>query len=102
MQGAAPGRMPRLWRGFLVRAGLNMTITIPDNILKDAGLTEREALVELASRLFDIGRLALWPAAQLAGLSRAEFEEELEKRGLAAYRPTVEDLHEDLENLRQL
>jgi hypothetical protein len=34
-----------------------MTITIPDDILRDAGLTEREALIELACRLYDAEKI---------------------------------------------
>ena len=64
--------------------------------LAKAGLTEQEARVELACRLFDIGKLALWPAAQLAGMSRVEFEGELASREIPIYRPTVQDIEDDL------
>ncbi len=79
-----------------------MTITIPDDVLHQAGLTEREALTEFACRLFDAGKLALWPAAKLAQLSRAEFEHELITRHIAIYRLTAEELQHDLETLREL
>ncbi len=79
-----------------------MTLTIPDEILKQAGLTEREALTEFACRLFDAERLPLWPAAKLAGLSRAEMEDELRRRGIPIYRPTVEDLTQDMAAIEQL
>ena len=46
------------------------TLHIPDELLKEAGLTEQELLVELACRLFDGGRRTLWSAAKLAGLDR--------------------------------
>jgi predicted HTH domain antitoxin len=79
-----------------------MPVTIPDETLEQAGLTEREALIEIACRLFDVGKLHLWPAAKLAELSRTEFETELLHRGIPIYRPTVEDLNEDLENIKRL
>ncbi len=79
-----------------------MTLTIPDEVLKDAGLTERDVMFELACRLFDAERLALWPAAKLAGLTRVELEHELWKRKIPVYRPTVEDLAEDLAGLDRL
>jgi predicted HTH domain antitoxin len=79
-----------------------MPVVISDETLKEAGLSEREAVVEIACRLFDAGRLALWPAAKLAGLSRTEFEHELGARKIAVYRPTVEDLVDDLAALEQL
>ena len=50
-----------------------MPVVISDETLRQAGLTEREAVVEIACRLFDAGKLALWPAAKLAGMSRVEF-----------------------------
>ena len=72
-----------------------MTIFIPDEILKEAGLTEREALIELACRLFDSERLAKPTAARLCGLERTEFEAELHRRGLTVYRTTLEEYEHD-------
>ena len=74
-----------------------MPLVIPDEVLQQAGLSEREALIEFACRLFDIGKLALCPAAKLAGLSRVEMEGELMKRKIPIYRPTPEDLAEEIE-----
>jgi hypothetical protein len=51
----------------------------------------------VACRLFDAGKLALWAAAQWAGLRRVEFEGQLLERGIAIYRPTSEDLRAELE-----
>ena len=52
-----------------------MPLIIPDEALQEAGLSESDALVEFACRLFDAGKLTLWGAARLAGLSRVDFEE---------------------------
>ena len=79
-----------------------MPVVIPDETLQQAGLTEREALVEIACRLFDLGRLALWPAAKLAGLSRVEFEQALIDREIPVYRPTLQDLADDVATLDRL
>ncbi len=79
-----------------------MPLMISDEALREAGLTAREAQIELACRLFDVGKLALWPAAQLAGMGRAEFEGELHERKIPAYRPTLEDLARDLETIDHL
>src|SRR5207244_3804846 len=59
-----------------------MTLSIPDDILREAGLTEREALTELACRLFDAEKLDFNAAARLAGLGRPELERELLARKL--------------------
>jgi len=79
-----------------------MPLTIPDETLRAAGLTEREALIEFACRLFDAGKLSLPAAGKLAGLQRPEFERELFERNIPAYRPTVQDLEHDLAALKRL
>lgn len=79
-----------------------MTITIPDEVLAWAGLTEKEALVEFACRLYDAEKLDLFHAGKLAGLSRVEFESELLQRNIPIYRPTVEDFLEDVATLKKL
>jgi predicted HTH domain antitoxin len=79
-----------------------MPLVISDEVLQEAGLDEREALVEFACRLFDAGKLALWPAARLAGLERIDMEHELMKRGIPIYRPTLDEVAEDLARLDRL
>lgn len=74
-----------------------MPAIIPDETLKQAGLTEKEALIEIACRLFDADKLLLWPAAQLAGMSRGEFESALMSRGIAVHRIDEEYLRHELE-----
>jgi predicted HTH domain antitoxin len=79
-----------------------MPLVIPDELLNEAGLTESEALVEIACRLFDAGKPTLWSAARFAGLGRTAFEEALRAREIAIYRPTSDDLAEDLTALDRL
>jgi predicted HTH domain antitoxin len=79
-----------------------MPVLISDETLKRAGMTEREAVIEIACRWYDVGKLSLWPAAQMAGMSRSEFEVELTSRKIPVYRPTLEDLAEDLATLDRL
>jgi len=79
-----------------------MPAIIPDETLKQAGLTEREALSEIACYLFDREKLYLWPAAQLAGMNRDEFLSELKARDIPAFRPTLEDLLHDIEVARSI
>jgi len=78
------------------------TFTISDEVLKEAGLNEREALVEFECRLFDAGRLTLRWAAKLTGLDRNGIEDALLERGIAIYRPQPADLAEDLATLEHL
>jgi predicted HTH domain antitoxin len=79
-----------------------MPVVISDETLKQAVMTEREAVIEIACRLFDAGKLHLWPAAKMAGLSRVEFEQKLMNRMIPVFRPTIQDLLDDLAALRQL
>ena len=76
-----------------------MPVIIPDEAIREAGLSDREAVVEFACHLFDAGRLALPSAARMAGLPRVEFEHELRSRKIAIYRPTPEDVRADLDAL---
>jgi predicted HTH domain antitoxin len=78
------------------------TIIIPDEVLKEAGLNPQEALLEFACRLFDAGRLSLHSAGKLAGLDRTAMEEALSQRKIPIYRPTLEDLEQDLKTLKKL
>jgi predicted HTH domain antitoxin len=82
--------------------GAIMTVTIPDDIVQQMGLTEREVLIEIACRLFDAGKIPLPTAGKLAGLKRTEMESELIKRKIPIYRPTVEDVRADVETLKRL
>ncbi len=79
-----------------------MPVIIPDETIREAGLSEHEALVEIACHLFDTGKLALPSAARLAGLARTAFEQELRGRRIAIYRPTLEDVQDDLDALKRL
>ena len=74
-----------------------MPVIIPDETLRQAGLTESEARIEIACRLFDADKLHLWPAAQLAGLSRNEFEAALLSRGIAVHHIDEDYLKHELE-----
>ncbi|MGA2062078.1 MAG: UPF0175 family protein [Thermoguttaceae bacterium] len=78
------------------------TIIIPDEVLKEAGLNPQEALVEFACRLFEAGRLSLHSAGKLAGLDRVHMEEALSQRKIPIYRPTIEDINQDLAAMKQM
>ncbi|HUQ70125.1 MAG TPA: UPF0175 family protein [Planctomycetaceae bacterium] len=77
-----------------------MPLLITDEELQAAGLTAETARLEFACRLFQAGKLDLWPAAQLAGLTRSAMEEELLARRIPIYIVTEEDLRQDLAALQ--
>lgn len=79
-----------------------MPLTITDEQLTEAGITEHDARVEVACRLYDAGKLSLLQAMHWANLSRVSFEAALIERGLPVYRITEQDLDDDLAALEQL
>lgn len=79
-----------------------MSLTLSDEVLKQAGMTAEEARVEIACRLFEAGKLAMWPAAKLAGLTRTHFEEQLLERHIPLYRPTIADIDAELAAMDRL
>jgi len=79
-----------------------MPLIITDEQLEAMKMDERNARIEIACRLFDAERLTLPAAAKFAALSRAAMEGELRRRAIAIYRPTVEELRQDLDVLRNM
>lgn len=79
-----------------------MPLTIPDSVLQQAGLSEVEARVEIACRLFEMRRLSLWQAAQWAGLVRVEMEAELLRRRIPLYEVTTDQLRAELAAMDRL
>ena len=75
-------------------------LTIPNDILEAAGLTEKDCLIELAVHLYAERRITLGQALRLSQLSRAELESELACRDISLY--TVEDLDRDVAALKEL
>jgi predicted HTH domain antitoxin len=78
-----------------------MPVTISDEILKSAHLSESELKVELAIALFQRDRLTLGQAAQLAGLPQLAFQRLLGSRQIPVhYGP--EQLEADLKRVQGL
>jgi len=77
-------------------------ITIPSELLTDAGLTEREALVEIACRLYDAGTLTMPQATRWAGVSRVDLESALLERHLPLIRIDERYWQQEVEGLQQL
>ena len=75
-----------------------MTVEIPDQVLKQAGLTSKELLLRVALLLFQEEKLTLGQASELAGMHQFEFQKELAKREIAVHYGE-EDLERDLDTL---
>lgn len=63
-----------------------MPLTISDQLLQEAGLSQAEAQIEIACRLYDSGKLTMPQATRWAGLTRTEFEAALLQRHLPLIR----------------
>lgn len=69
---------------------LEMTIALPDSI------SESEARLCLAAKLFEAGRLSCGQAAELAGYSKRTYMELLGKQGIAVLDYPADDLTDDV------
>ncbi|MCB0599175.1 MAG: UPF0175 family protein [Lewinellaceae bacterium] len=78
-----------------------MAITISDDIIKRAGLSEEAFKIEVAILLFEKYLFTFGQASEFAGLSQYSFQQELGKRGLFIHYDT-DDLKEDLKTLESL
>lgn len=79
-----------------------MSVTIPDEILEAAQITEAELKQEIAMLLFQKQKLSLVQASQLAGMPRVLFEALLISRNIPPYSYETEDYELDIKNLKEL
>lgn len=68
---------------------LNLPVPVPDQFHKDLGLKSAAEVPEelrfiLAAKLFSDGRLSTGRAAEMAGMTKVAFLEELGRRGIPA------------------
>ncbi|MFB2876473.1 MULTISPECIES: UPF0175 family protein [Floridanema] len=78
-----------------------MTLTIPDDILTAAKITEEELKLEIAILLYQQKKLSIGKARHLAGMHLIEFQKELSRREICI-NYDVEDLQADIETLKEL
>ena len=77
------------------------SLRIPDDVLRQLGPTEAEALVEIACRLYETRRLPFDKAAMLAGITHENLASACAARRIPVYWVTETDLDGDLETLRR-
>lgn len=78
-----------------------MGLTIPDEILQAARMSESELRSEIAVFLFEKDKLTLAQASRLAAMDRLDFQHLLSSRGITMHYD-LEDFEQDLETLRGL
>lgn len=78
-----------------------MSLTIPDTVLRAAGMSEAELKQEIAVLLFERERLTMEQAARLAEMDRIDFQHLLASRDVSVHYD-VEEYQQDMETLRRL
>lgn len=73
-----------------------LNINIPDTVDFD----DHEALMAIAARLYEKGKLTLGQASALVGLSKKTFMELLKNYGVSVFNHPASDLDRDLENAK--
>jgi predicted HTH domain antitoxin len=73
-----------------------LKLNIPDTIDFD----DREALLAIACRFYEKGKLTLGQSAQLAGMSKEVFMETLGGFGVSVLNHPASDLDRDIDNAR--
>jgi predicted HTH domain antitoxin len=74
---------------------MQLTLTVPDSI----GVSQADAQIMLALKLFETKRLPLGKAAEVAGLSYRTFYELLVKYGVPIVTLTEDDIRKEIENV---
>jgi predicted HTH domain antitoxin len=73
-----------------------LTITLPDSV----DITTQEASTALAAQLYEMGKLSLGQAAELAGSTKREFMELLSNYGVSIFNYDVQELDSDITNAK--
>ncbi|MBZ8180924.1 UPF0175 family protein [Oscillatoria salina] len=68
----------------------NLSIELPPHI------SSSEAKLFLAAKLYEVGKLSLGKAAELAGYSKSTFIEVISKMGIAVINYPAEDLEREI------
>jgi predicted HTH domain antitoxin len=76
-----------------------MSLTISDDLLQAADLTETDFMIEIAVLLFQQERITLGRASQLCGISQIEFQQLLSSRDICIHYD-LEDYQADVQSLQ--
>jgi predicted HTH domain antitoxin len=80
-----------------MEAGMLLTLDVPDT----ANISQTDAQIFFAMKLFEAGKLPLGKAAETAGLSYRAFYELLVRYGIPVVTMTEEDVQWEIENARK-
>ena len=71
-----------------------LTLNLPANV----NMSEKEITLLLATQFYDMGQLSLGQAAEMAGISKQEFMDNLGKFDVSIFGESFEDIEKDLTN----
>lgn len=71
-----------------------ITIELPNSV----DLDDKQVRMVFASKLYDLGKLSLGQAAELAGYSKETFMELLADYGVSFFNYSLDELDEDIKN----
>lgn len=74
--------------------------TLHLNIPPTVDFDDKEAVMAIAARLYERGKLSLGQAADLVGLSKRAFMELLADYGVSVFNHAQDDLDRDVENAK--
>ena len=74
-----------------------ITIDLPDSL----DINDREARMVFASKLYEMGKLSMGQAAELAGYSKRTFMELLADYGVSIFNYSPEELEQDVKNAQR-
>lgn len=74
-----------------------ITIDIPNSL----DLNDKEARMVFASKLYEMGKLSLGQAAELAGYSKRTFMELLANYGVSIFNYSPDELDQDIKNAQR-
>jgi predicted HTH domain antitoxin len=77
------------------------SVTVPDDLLASAGLTDEEMAVEVALEMYRREKLTMGQAVRLAGVDHISFWHLMATRDIYMHYD-VEDLEQDIATLRSL
>jgi predicted HTH domain antitoxin len=83
-----------------------LRIHYPDDLLKESGkphkAVEQELQLDLAVRLFEMGKLSIGKAAELAGMSKPRFADELGRRKIPVINLDDDEIQAELRAIRSV
>jgi len=74
--------------------------TLVINLPETVDMTAKEAVMVLAAQLYEMGKLSLGQAADLAGYSKRTFMELLGGYGVSVFNYPIDDLDNDILNAK--